>query len=282
MRSAFVLLRTLGDVILGNTLVKEIREQTSEIDYLCWFINKEYENIPKNNPYINSLFFPDDWDDVLLELIKNKYDKVFIPYQTQHTDTYWHQTSEYGNLHLLDFYALRCRIKIKDRKLLMFPDDKDFEKVKDFKDKKYIIIHTTTGVPTKDWDLNKFNILSSRLKDSEFRIIQVGSKNDKPLKDIDLDLRDKLTFTEITALLKDCYCFVGLDSGISYLAGASGCKSIVLQGSTIPVTSGPFTQNIIHIVSETGCQPVRCHANCEKGNPCINSIDVNTVFDKVI
>jgi ADP-heptose:LPS heptosyltransferase len=91
---------------------------------------------------------------------------------------------------------------------------------------------------------------------------------------------------EIAAFLSKCVAFVGLDSGISYIADAMKTPSIVIQGSTDPVTSGPISSRVIHLFADkTGyedCQVVRCHTNCRHEINCNTSIKPWQVIEKIL
>jgi ADP-heptose:LPS heptosyltransferase len=143
-----------------------------------------------------------------------------------------------------------------------------------------IAIHSTTGVVTKDWPY--FDQLSEELRKVGYGVVQVGGVNDRLVSGA-VDLRGKLGLLELASFLSKCAAFVGLDSGVSYIADAMKIPTIVIQGSTNPVTSGPISNRVIHLfVKETGyqdCQEIRCHANCRQQVNCITKISVSEVMD---
>ena len=284
MKTAFVILRTLGDVILLNTLVNEYKKIYPD-DIISVYVNEEYLEIVTFNPNIKEVICPPDWDFVLKEISDGRYDKVFVPYQTTPEDNAWHQVDKYRHQHLVDFYAKRCGFKITEKKCYMYPSEADYKFIEGFiKEKKedvnkMIAVHTTTLVPSKNWD--KFSELAKVLYDKGYVIIQVGLNSDKAI-DVPFlyDFRN-IEINKTAVLLSKCKAFIGLDSGISYIADAMGCKTICLMGATIPETSGPIGPNTKFIVAKTRpeCQEIRCHGNCHFNDKCINNITVEDVLN---
>ena len=271
---AFVLLRTLGDVVLGNTLVKEIK-RTYPDSHLTWFVNAEYAELVRYNPLVDKVRYPPRWDEVLIA-ISSDFDIVMLPYQTTPEDNAWHQVDKHRHQHLLDFYAKRCGITIQDRKLYAYPQTNAWKyEPKD----RTIALHSTTLVTSKNWQ--GLPELVTMLRADGYRTVQVGSTSDVVLKEVDEDLRGRMDLSELTNYLSKCTAMIGMDSGLSYVAAATGIPTFVIQGPTIPLTSGPFGTNVTNILSETReeCQDRRCHGNCafakeEPNGSCINRLTV--------
>ena len=140
------------------------------------------------------------------------------------------------------------------------------------------MVHTQSGGEAKDWD--KFNELVQKL--NKTNIIQIGGKDDKKINNT-IDLCGKLTFNELYCLCKKSKLFIGLDSGLEHISAASGIPTIVLQGASIPETSGAFGENVVNITSKSPCE-LRCHSiqgKCIKDNKCINNITVEEVLTYV-
>lgn len=287
MKVMFCLLKTLGDCILGTTLVHELKKDypNSEIHV---FTNKIYGELFSNNPDVAEIHAPDDWNPNLLfmQMGSCEYDKIFCPIQTRRECNAWHQFEETRHQNLLDFYWKRMgrHRPITERECYLYPSAEDFEKSKDFisLDVPRVAIHTTSGVQTKDWPY--FTELVEELRKAGYGTVQVGGREDKKVKGA-VDLCGKMTFLELAAFLSQTAAFVGLDSGVSYIADAMKTPTIVIQGSTDPVTSGPISSRVIHLFAkETGyadCQVIRCHANCRHEINCNTKITVQNVLDKL-
>ncbi len=277
-----ILYRTLGDCLLGTTLVANIKKKypDSEITMACY---PEYAEVYSNNPGIKGLILTQNHDLVLKEATSGKYNKVMCPAQLTQEDTWWHHNEKYKYQHLVDFYGQRCGgLKITDRHTDLFPSEEDKKKAEEIiKDNNFIAIHTTTGVPTKDWDIKKFQELVD-INDKDLKnIIQVGGSQDKKLQGVQ-DYCAKLSITQLAAVLEKCKCYIGLDSGVSYIADSMNAPVICLLGSTYaePKTSGPISDKVHWIIADSPCKQ-RCHSNCVYNKPCINNITVEKVYNKI-
>src|SRR3990167_7649040 len=135
---------------------------------------------------------------------------------------------------------------IVDRECYLYPSEDDYKNAKALIsfDTPRIAIHSTTGVATKDWMY--FDALVEECRKAGYGCVQVGAVTDKPVSGA-IDFRGKLSFMELAAFLSECACFVGLDSGISYIADAMKTNCIIIQGSTNPVTSGPISSRVKHL-----------------------------------
>lgn len=174
--------------------------------------------------------------------------------------------------------------RIDARECYVYPDASDDAAAADQMsfDVPRIAIHATSGVPTKDWPY--FKDLTEELRKAGYAAVQVGARGDNLVHGA-IDMRGKMKFLELAAFLKKCAAFVGLDSGVSYLADAVRTPTIVIQGSTNPITSGPISDRVIHLFAkETGysdCQEIRCHMNCRHEINCNTRISVQEVLDKL-
>lgn len=284
------LTRTVGDVVLGNVLVKNIKLQYPDIE-LDYIVEKKYEDLIKYNPNISNTISVDNTDnefDNILKLVSsNKYDYVFFPQQTNAIDNSWHQTPQYGKGHILNFYAKRCGIKIQDYKIKLYTDNVLLE-LPPFKHPN-VWIHTTTLADVKDWD--RFGELVFELQKLDINVYQIGLPSDKIISGIPLIT---LPIKDVMSVFKQGLCdlFIGLDSGLSYIAAAFDVPQICIMGATISETSAPFGDNVTVLLSDTlkECREkrnnTRCHGisggKCEFGSKCINKITVSQVIDKVI
>ncbi len=285
------LTRTVGDIVLGNVLVKNIKRQFPDIA-LDYVVEKKYEDLIKFNPNINELIIVENTEneyDTILKLISDtKYQRVFFPQQTNAIDNSWHQSLQFGKSHLLNFYAKRCNIKILDYKIELFTDNQ-ISPVLNFQNRRpNIWIHTTTLADVKDWD--RFGELVYELKNLKLNVYQIGLPTDKRITDVPLIEASLLTIMKYFQH-NECDLFIGLDSGLSYIASAFNVPQICIMGATIPETSAPYGDNVIIILSDNlkECREkrsnIRCHGisggKCEFGNKCINKIQVSQVVDKV-
>ena len=287
MKIMFVMLKTMGDVILGTTICHELQKEYPGCE-IHFYTNKQYSEILIGNKDIARVHESDSWayDNLFLEIVSEGYDKVYLPYQVRGECNMWHQFEETRHQHLVDFYWKRMGMhrNITERECYIFPEEEHFleaEKRISF-DTPRIAIHSTSGVATKDWPY--FNELVEEFTKAGYGVVQVGGRNDKIVNGT-IDMREKMSVLELAAFISKCAVFIGLDSGLSYLADAMKTPTIVIQGSTDPVTSGPISDRVIHLFAEeTGyedCQKIRCHVNCRHETNCNTRVSVEMVLNKV-
>lgn len=284
MRIAFILQKTLGDVIIGNVLIKNIKLKypDSEID---WFVSEEYNDLVKYNKNVTNVINLEPWDDVLKRICTG-YDIVYVPAQTNYIDNIWHQKEEYSGMHLLDFYASKIDLEIKDRKLELFTNPDAVSVL--YNKSPFVVIHTKTLVDVKDWD--KFNDLARELVLKNINVIQLKGKNDNAIdgcKVLEMNLSDVIVFLKSNKI----DCFIGLDSGLSYAAASFDIPVISIQGATSDTTSGAYGNNVIHLTAQSNdsCKKernnIKCHGlgggKCVHGIKCINKIEVVDVIRTV-
>ncbi len=284
MKILICLYKTLGDVVLGSTLIAELKKKYPDAE-ITFAVQREYVELIDTNPDVKGLIITDDHDVVLAEATSGRYDQVLFPAQLTHTDTCWHHRDKYKNGHLVDFYAKRCGLEISERRTYMFPSEADMEKANGIVDRvegrKNIVIHTTTLCSSKDWHL--FGELAEALR-KEYEnplIIQVGGPDDTKCG-VGLDLRGKLTYNEIAALCSMTDMFIGVDSGLAYIADSVECPIILMMGMSTSKTSGPISGRVDFIEPQRpeGCE-WPCHTNCKHETPCIRTITVEEVLNHV-
>jgi len=285
MKGILVLTRTFGDVMIANVVIKNIKLQYPGIE-LDYVVEQRYVELVSKNPLINKVIpleqTDNDWDSVL-RMITSGYDKVFMAQQVCREDNWWHQVDKYRYRNLLDFYARKCHIEIKDRDLVWYQDEGVTPPV-EIKTTKNVFCHTTTLGRPKNWP--SFKELGKSLQERGFSVYQVGLNTDVSMNlKQEFDLRSKMTVQELVKVMntKETVCFVGLDSGLSFVAAAAGLKVICIMGASVPRTSGPYGENILNILSKTRpeCVGRRCHAlfsKCKYGKACIDTIEVETVL----
>lgn len=287
MKIMFVMLRTLGDVIVGTTICHELKKEYPD-SKIYFYVNYPYDGVLRNNSDIYEIRSSREWphDMIFMEMATGGYDIVFAPYQVRGECNMWHQYEETRHQHLIDFYWKRMGMHrpITDRECYLYPSEEDHKNSLNHisLDVPRVAVHGTTGVATKDWPY--FSELVEELRKVGYGCVQVGARSDSDIKGA-VDLRGKMSFTELAAFLSRCAVFVGLDSGVSYIADAMKVPTIVIQGSTNPVTSGPISDRVIHLFSkETGyedCQKIRCHSNCRHEVNCNTKITVDMVLEKL-
>ena len=292
MRGIICLTRTLGDVVLGNVLVKNIIKKFPGIE-LDYVVEENYKPLVEDNPniknviIINNMF--EEWDKILKILALDGYDEIFVPQQLSLTDNVWHQSPKFGESHLLNFYAGRSNLKIVDSSLELYVKNVILDDSKVLFKSPTIVMHNTTLVDVKNW--SKFNELSSALRDKfGCNIVQLGLPSDKEILGA---VRLNLSLKEIMEFFnrKLCDIFIGLDSGLSYVAAAFRVPVVALYGATSIKTSGVYGDTVKIILAESNSEckikraDIKCHGilggMCQFPPKCVDNISVESVIKMV-
>ncbi len=304
MKILFVLFKTLGDVCMGTTVVRALKQKfpDSTIDFATMPQNK---NILEGNPDINQIIAMDNYYDANMYFIENGYDEIYRVNMANVMDTCWHHVPEHQNQHLVEWYAKRADIqKLEDKNIYIYLSKDDVDAVDDYwedldKTKKYVAIHTTSGahpgvgpIDSKDWDIDKFQAVADNLSKRGYGIVQLGAFSDKKLRPgTATDLTGKFSFKQNAEAIKRCVGYIGVDSGPAYLAGWTGVPSILIMGATQFTTNGPSVgprNDSVHYINapkpnHPACSPVPCYVRCqikEMGHGCIAGITVEQVLAK--
>ncbi len=101
-----------------------------------------------------------------------------------------------------------------------------------------------------------------------------------------VSLAGKTELKTLFALYSIADVLITNDSGPGHFASMTRIKNIVLFGPETPKLFGPLGLNSHIIESDLGCRPCVNHFNHRmpqcKNNVCMQSISVNTVFEKVL
>lgn len=135
-----------------------------------------------------------------------------------------------------------------------------------------IAMHPGSGSPKKNWPVAEWMALGQWLlqskaetslaivageSDSDFlAAAQYGSRGSVPHRgfagNANVRFLENLPLPVLAATLGNCAGFVGHDSGISHLAAAAGCRSLLLFGPTRPEIWAPRGNAVSVLASPTG------------------------------
>jgi ADP-heptose:LPS heptosyltransferase len=152
---------------------------------------------------------------------------------------------------------------------------------------KYILIHPTATLATKQWSAANFAQLGDRLYEQYGIpvIYTTGPNEASVLQLIQQSARKQhvywhdLSLGELFALIETCYIFIGNDSGPTHAASALSKPIVVIWGSSNFQAWRPWSADFEAIRSELPCMPCpgySCHSFNEP--KCILDISVAKVF----
>ena len=157
---------------------------------------------------------------------------------------------------------------------------------------KLIVIHPSASCPSKRWPQEHFLKLIELLKNKgSFKIAVITSEGEKQFgeeaakKSEVIDLRGKLSISEIGALLKRASLFISNDSGPVHIAASLNTPVISIFGrkdsGLSPRRWGPQGENSYYFHKDVGC--IRCLAhNCVKNFLCLREISPQEVVKKAM
>jgi heptosyltransferase III len=120
-----------------------------------------------------------------------------------------------------------------------------------------LAIHPGSGSPKKNWPLNHWARLLARLTPSFANVLLVSGEADSEIAEAIEALipADKFrscanrSLSDLVAELSQATLFIGHDSGVTHLAGATGIRTVALFGPTDPVIWAPNGDHVTVIQS---------------------------------
>ena len=139
---------------------------------------------------------------------------------------------------LLELYSLATGLKIGKQFLL--------DKFYPLDNSNYITIHSGSGMPGKNYDYynNVLELISLFFKQSKIDILQLGGKDDIPLKYCQ-NLLGKTDIHQTNYILSKSLLHIGNDSWIQHRAGYINIPVIELFGTTSKSEHSPYNYNPI-------------------------------------
>jgi hypothetical protein len=139
-------------------------------------------------------------------------------------------------MHLLETYALSTGSKIKKpfiiKKYFPLPSNK------------YITIQNSSGMSGKCYDYfqDVIDFLYEKLNAAGYQIIQIGSKEDRPLNKV-LHLQGQTDINQTAFILNNSNLHIGNDSFAIHMCSAFEIPLIGLYSVSSPEIAGPFWKN---------------------------------------
>lgn len=205
----------------------------------------------------------------------NGWDKTESPYHPHLIPL-----QEYGARVLgLDFKEIRPNIK-------NISNDRPIEK-------KYVCISEFASGPFKEWKNQVgWEKLVQMIKSHGYEVVSI-SKEKTNLKNV-IKRNGNYSLEDRSWYLKHCDFFIGVSSGLSWLAWATGTKVVLISGITIKYNE--FSEDCVRITNESvcnGCWNSPKHCNkfvtfnynwCPEGKKfeCSRTISPKMVMDKIL
>jgi len=153
--------------------------------------------------------------------------------------------------------------------------------------RKLVAFHPGAGNAIKRWMPERFSAVAQELvQRSGVQVVLLGGPGERELgssiasavgrKNL-VDLRGKLSLSEMAGVLSRCRLFVGNDGGPAHVAGAVGTPSlIVFSGTSVAADWAPRGKRVQIIEKWVPCKP--CYSTtCPYGQGCLRKVGVEEV-----
>ena len=179
-------------------------------------------------------------------------------------------------MHLIESYALTCGSKI-DRPFI-------YDTFYPAPEGKYITLQIESKSPSRQykyWQL-VVDLIKPILSKYDIEILQIGSKNDKALKNV-VCSSGKTSISQAHYLIRNSQMHVGIDSFGVHIASGLGKKIVALYSNREPKNSGPYWSNSSDCISIQSPRGDRKPSYAIDENPrTINEIKPETVANSAL
>ncbi len=325
----FLIIQTasIGDVILATPVIEKLHFHfpDAKIDFL---VKKGNQSLFEGHPFLHKILIWDKTSDKyrnfngLIDVIRNnKYDCVINiqrfaasglltiysgaklkigfnknPFSLLYNKRIKH-TIKKGNRHEVERNLDLVRPITDDSSfpVKLYPSQKDFARMSQYKTVKYITISPASLWFTKQFPKEKW-IEFVQSTSQDIRIYFLGSKNDYDLTEEiikksghlnSLNLSGKLSFLESAALMKDAVMNFVNDSAPMHLASSVNAPTTAIFCSTVASFGfGPLSENatIIETKEILNCRPCGLHGfqKCPKKHfRCALTIDTKDLIKQI-
>lgn len=158
------------------------------------------------------------------------------------------------------------------------------------KKEKKVVIHVGAGNPFRDWGIENFSALISRLKKQGITVFLIGSGQAERKRGNDLshlpgvdDFTGKLSVAQLFYLISKSDVYIGADSGPLHVASLTAVPLVALYGPNIPEISGPWRKKDVSIIQRPmACRPCT-QRKCIYGIiPCMKNITMDEVYETTV
>ncbi len=321
----FLIIQTafIGDVILSTSVIEKIRKEYpgAEIDFL---LRKGNENLLQANPQLRNLFILDKKRQkfrnvfrVIKTIRQYKYDHVINlqRFATTGVITLFSRGKEkigFDKNPLAVFYDLKIKHKIGNgeheternlktvqhltgkgyAKPKLYPSEKDYDRVKQFKNSSFITLAPASVWYTKQFPPEKWIEFLNK-SDSQYQVYLTGGPGDREACNA---IKDKTTHPNVTvlagelsllqtaALMADAKQNYVNDSAPLHLASAMDAPVTAVFCSTVPEFGFyPVSENskIVETQVDLDCRPCGLHGYkaCPLGHfKCAHTIDIDRLL----
>jgi heptosyltransferase II len=278
----------IGDLVCNMVVVDEMKSLNPNSKIIFGIQNKALKQIIELNPNIDEIVpYPYLGNGTLKSFkeeelkLKSKYDQVILFDIASKGKIKWIRKIkrwlqkkgwDTDKRHMLQRHADSAGIKLENKKTKFYYDQNDENIANEFLKKNGVsendfvvmISHTVTGARfLRNWPIEKFEQLVSRItKNFCCKVIVTGTKDDSMINVDSVVYALGFPLRPTACLIKRSNLFIGMDSGLTHIAGCFKCEIVsihsgypiyetgCLSDSVTFVYKGPFKKPEIISVDE--------------------------------
>jgi ADP-heptose:LPS heptosyltransferase len=150
----------------------------------------------------------------------------------------------------------------------------------------YAVVHAGAQLPSRRWDVERFAAVARQLAAQGVQTVLTGGPDETALagalaRRLDgacLDLSGQTSLWTLGALVDAAHCVVCNDTGISHIAAARGCRSVVVSCGADVARWAPLDHDRHRVLAQDlPCRPC-AHRVCPYGHECATGISAAQVL----
>ena len=250
-KSIFIgLIGGVGDLIAATPSVVALKKKYPEAKITFGVGDGIFFDTIKNNPNIDHFetpFFYNVWKKrARRKTYREKYrehDQVFL--LDNGTYDWWKPRK-----HLLDIYAEKCGVSLKERRPVIYLNDNDFEEAKKklnelgiSNNDKFLILspETRSKKKMKEWPYDRFLSLIQKIhQNHDFKIVTLVSKENPYNYDGTIPLKG-YPLGPSAAMISRSNFYLGLDNGLTHIASCFDVKILSIHIGYPVECAGPLS-----------------------------------------
>ena len=249
--SIFVgLIGGVGDLISAAPSIAALKRKYPDAKISFGVGGDIFFNTIKNDPNVDHFetpFFYDVWKKrARRKTYRKKYrehDLVFL--LDNGTQDWWKPKK-----HLLDIYAEKCGVNLKERRPVIYLNDSDFEEAQKklnelgiSNNEKFLILspETRSKKKMKEWPYDRFLSLIQKIRQNhDFKIVTLVSKDNPYNYDGTISLKG-YPLGPSAAMISRANFYLGLDNGLTHIASCFDVKMLSVHIGYPVECAGPLS-----------------------------------------
>jgi heptosyltransferase-3 len=235
-----------GDIVACEPIIGKLKKEDSK-NLVVWFTYAPYLEILKHHPLLSAALPVTCLAECDLIKKSGKLDRIVDlhigPRACKWTGHFYYQSDKasqgitvynhYFHGTILEALSMAAGLGVlSEQPRIHIPESIKDEVGHLIPCKPYVVIHTASNMPARDWDNNKWKQLVGKiLHEFDVEIVEVGLESHvgKLVPKV-CDLCGKLSLLQLAEVVRRSIGFVGIDSGPAHFANATRRPSVILLG----------------------------------------------------